>query len=97
MDLIGRFTLGATWHRATPAQQQEYQKLFALWTTNSYARRLGASKGSSVTIIGVQVFADADALVQTKIVQPDGTSVELGLRVRGAEEQMKIITLWSGA
>lgn len=34
--------------------------------------------------------------VQTKIVQPDGTSVELGLRVRGAEEQMKIIDVVVG-
>ena len=41
-----------------------------------------------MTIIGVQAFADTDALVQAKIVQPDGTSVELSLRVRGAEEQM---------
>ncbi len=42
-------------------------------------------------------FADTDALVQTKIVQPDGTSVELGLRVRGTEEQMKIIDVVVGA
>ncbi len=49
-----------------------------------------------MTIIGVQAFAETDALVQTKIVQPDGTSAELGLRVRGAEEQMKIIDVVVG-
>lgn len=47
LDMISRFAIGTAWQTATPAQRQEYQALFAAWTAESYANRLGADKGGT--------------------------------------------------
>src|SRR5579863_3893866 len=52
LDMISRFALGTAWQTATPMQRQEYQTLYAAWTAESYALRLGADKGGSLTVIG---------------------------------------------
>jgi phospholipid transport system substrate-binding protein len=92
LALISRFVLGPSWERATPAQQQEYQDLFVLWTADSYARRLGADRGGSLTVVGAQPGLDtSDALVRTQINRADGTSIEADLRVRDRDGQMKIV------
>ena len=87
--MIGRFALGRSWRSATPAQRQEYQKLFAAWTINDYERLLGANMDGRLTIIGVQPIGWQDALVHTRIDPLNGTPVEMDLRVRGSDVQMK--------
>lgn len=47
LDMISRFAIGTARQTATPAQRQEYQALFAAWTAESYANRLGADKGGT--------------------------------------------------
>jgi len=97
LDLIGRFVLGATWPTATPAQQKEYQELYALWTADSYARRLGTDRGGSLTVTGAEPqLGTADAVVQTTINRPGGMSINTNLRVRESEGQMKIIDVTMG-
>lgn len=97
LNLMGRFVLGATWQTATPGQQKEYQELFALWTADSYARRLGTDRGGSLTVIGAQPQSGtADAVVQATIIRPDGMSIDTNLRVRESDGQMKIIDVTMG-
>ncbi len=96
LEVIGRFALGRSWRNATPAQQQEYQKLFAVWTINGYERLLGASKGDRLTIIGAKSIDGRDALVHTKIDRRNGTRVEIDLRVRDTDGQMKIVDVIVG-
>ncbi len=91
LDLIGRFALGGAWRNASPGQQSEYQQLFATWVLNSYARRLGAYKGETFSILGSQPIADTDALVDTEIRRPDGAPLKAGWRVREIGGQLKII------
>jgi len=93
LDLIGRFVLGNAWRTASPAQQQEYQKLFATWVLYSYARRLGAYKGETFNIVSAQPFADSDALVETEIKRPDGAPLRAAWRVRDMSGQLKIIDI----
>jgi len=57
LEVIGRFALGRSWRSATPAQRQEYQKLFAAWTINDYERLLGANMDGRLTIIGTHRLA----------------------------------------
>jgi phospholipid transport system substrate-binding protein len=97
LDLIGRYALGATWQRATPAQQQQYQKVFALWTADTYAHRLGADRGGSLTVIDALPDLDStDALVRTEIKRPYGMSIDTNLHVRGTGDQMKIVDVTMG-
>lgn len=91
LELIGRFALGGAWRTATPAQQKEYQTLFASWVLDSYARRLGAYKGERFSIITSRPFADQDALVETEITRPNGEPIKAGWRVREINSSMKII------
>jgi len=97
LDMISRFALGATWQTATPAQRQEYQALFAAWTAESYAHRLGADKGGNLTVIGAQPAADqlgpdaTDAIVHTRLNRPNEASIDADLRVRDSEGRMKIV------
>lgn len=102
LDMISRFALGTTWQTATPAQRQEYQNLFAAWTAESYANRLGADKGGSLTVLGAQAGSDrpgsdpADTFVRTRINRPNGTSVDADLRVRTSKGGMKIVDVTMG-
>jgi len=96
LDTIGRFAHGVSWQSATPAQREEYLRLFSTWTANSYAIRLGATKGGSLIVIDAQPIAETDALVHTRIDRPDGESIEVDLRVHGADGQMKIVDMLMG-
>jgi phospholipid transport system substrate-binding protein len=96
LEVIGRFALGRSWRSATPAQRQEYQKLFAAWTINDYERLLGANMDGRLTIIGSQPIGGQDALVHTRIDRLNGTPVEMDLRVRGTDGQMKIVDVIIG-
>ena len=102
LDMISRFALGTAWQTATPPQRQEYQTLFAVWTAESYANRLGADKGGSLTVLGARAGSDqpgsdpADAFVRTRINRPNGTSVEADLRVRASEGRLRIIDVTMG-
>ena len=48
LDVVSRFVLGPTWQQASPAQQQEFQRVFSQWMVGVYGRRLGASKGGAM-------------------------------------------------
>jgi phospholipid transport system substrate-binding protein len=97
LDLISRFALGASWKTATPAQRLEYQQLFVAWMADSYARRLGADRGGSLTVIDARPDLDsADALVRTRIYRSDVPPVDTDLRVRDSEGRMKIIDVAMG-
>jgi len=91
LELIGRFVLGRSWKNATAAQQQQYQRLFALWTINTYGLLLGANQGGHLTVIGAQPMAGGDAIVRTTIHRINGTPVEIDLRVRDTDGHLKIV------
>ncbi len=97
LDLISRFALGASWKTATPAQRTEYQKLFVTWMADAYARRLGADKAGTLTVIDARPDVhSADALVRTRINRSDAPAVETDLRVRNSEGRMKIVDVSMG-
>lgn len=102
LDMISRFALGTAWQTATPTQRQEYQTLFAAWTAESYANRLGADKGGSLTVLGARAGSEqpgsdpADAFVRTRINRANGTSIDADLRVRTTAGGMKIIDVTMG-
>lgn len=50
VDEVGRFCLGRHWRTATPAQQQEYLRLFHTVLLNSITGHLGEYKGITYTL-----------------------------------------------
>jgi ABC-type transporter MlaC component len=76
LELISHFVVGATWQSATPEKRQEYQELFVLWTADTYAHRLGADRGGSLTVLDALPDVDStDALVRTEIKRPYGMTI----------------------
>ena len=98
LELIGRFVLGHSWKNATAAQQQEYQRLFALWTINTYGLLLGANRGGHLTVIAAQPIGGRDAVVRTTIYRINATPIEIDLRVRDTDGHLRIVeVLMAGA
>lgn len=91
LDVVSRFVLGPSWQQASPAQQEEFQRVFSQWMVSVYGRRLGASKGGTLKVVGTDTIANGDALVKLLATQSDGKTVDLGLRVRNVRGEMKII------
>jgi phospholipid transport system substrate-binding protein len=98
LNLIGRAALGPTWQTATADQRREYQKLFAVWMTENYTRRLGAGgHGWSLDAVGARPGSEsADAIVETRITRRDGKSVTVDLHVRESGDRMRIVDVTMG-
>ncbi len=96
-DDIGRFVLGRSWQSATPEQRTEYQQLFVAATTETYAERLAAEKGASLTVQGARPAPDAaEYLVRAAVHRPSGESMDLDLRVRDGVGGMRIVDVLAG-
>ncbi|KAA0688795.1 MlaC/ttg2D family ABC transporter substrate-binding protein [Azospirillum brasilense] len=88
---IGRWVLGRYWNSATPQQHDEYQKLFERLIVNTYADRFVEYSGETFRISGSRVEGEADTMVSTQIVRPNGPPVNVDWRVRKRDTAYKII------
>jgi|SRR5579859_2173857 len=68
---IGRFVLGRYWNVASPAQQQEYLKLFGTYVVAVYANRFSQYSGEKFTVAGSQATPEG-ASVASQIIRPNG-------------------------
>ncbi|MGE4219772.1 MAG: phospholipid-binding protein MlaC [Alphaproteobacteria bacterium] len=82
IEALGRFTLGRHWAQASEEQRADYQTLFADWVVRSYARRLSAYSGESLTVLRAAPMGKEDALVMTQLTQTQGAPLSAGWRVR---------------
>lgn len=83
LTTIGRFVIGRNWLAATPAQQQEYMKLFEALVVKTYSDRFALYTGEGFHVTAVQAEGDSDFVVNSEITHPDGspaTSVDWRLR-----------------
>jgi phospholipid transport system substrate-binding protein len=68
---IGRFVLGRYWRVATPAQQQEFLKLFTDYIALAYSNRLAEYSGETLRVTGSRPAPDGE-LVSSEIVRANG-------------------------
>jgi len=68
---IARFVLGRYWRLATPAQQQEFIKLFTDYIALAYSNRLAEYSGETLRVIGSRPAPDGE-LVSSEIMRTDG-------------------------
>ena len=88
---IGRWVLGRYWNSANDAQRTEYQKLFEQLIVNTYAERFVEYSGETFKITGINPAGEADSMVTTQIVRPNGPPVNVSWRVRKSGADYKII------
>jgi phospholipid transport system substrate-binding protein len=92
MKTIGRFVLGTNWKVATPAQQQEYQKLFRKMIINVYSKRFSEYNGQKFEVRTARKDGK-DTTVSSFIVPSSGPEVRVDWRVREKDGKYKVVDI----
>jgi phospholipid transport system substrate-binding protein len=92
VDGVARFCLGRFWRTATPAQQQQYLKLFRDMLVENISSKLGEYKGVTFTLGTVQ-DRDAGEVVATVVKRPNNPATNIQWLVANAATNPKIIDL----
>src|ERR1700751_2984341 len=69
---IARFVLGRYWKTATPAEQQEFVKLFEDYIALVYSNQLAAYSGETLKVTGSRANAE-EAIVASESIRPSGS------------------------
>lgn len=78
---IARFTLGRYWNQATPAQQEEFTKLFEDLVVYGYVKRFSDYSGQKMVIQRAVDSGDSGAIVYTNIQRASGEPISVDWRV----------------
>ena len=90
MPTIGRFVLGQYWRNASPAQQQEYQKLFEAMAVSVYTQRFNQYAGQNLQVVSSEPTSGSqDTLVKTTITGDQPFQVDW--RVRPIGNSFKVV------
>lgn len=89
----GRFILGRWWRVATPAEQQEYLRLFDETLVRNLASRFGEFQGVRFSLGRSQQRTEDDALVTTIVERPNSGPLNLDWRVAEVGGQPRIVDL----
>ncbi len=93
IESVGRFILGRFWRTATPAEQQEYTRLFEETLIHNLASRFGEYQGVKFTLGRSQANTEDDVMVSTTIERPNTAAFTLDWRVAEVGGQPRIIDM----
>jgi phospholipid transport system substrate-binding protein len=93
MPTLGRFALGKYWKVATPAQQQEYLKLFEKMVVEVYSNRFNDYNGQSLEVRGSRAEGNEDTMVSSYIIPPEGSEIQVDWRVRYKKGRYKVVDI----
>ena len=88
---VGRFILGRWWRQASPAEQQEYLKLFEETLIRNLSARFGEYQGVRFALGRSQQRTEDDVLVNTIIERPNSAPFALDWRVGEVNGQPKVV------
>lgn len=89
----GRFILGRWWRVASPAEQQEYMRLFEETLIRNLAARLGEYQGIRFSLGRSQQRTEEDVLVTTVVERPGTAAFNLDWRVADVNGQPRVVDL----
>ena len=89
----GRFILGRWWRVASPAEQQEYLRLFEETLLRNLAGRFGEFQGVRFSLGRSQQRSEDDVLVTTVVERPGSAAVNLDWRVAEVNGQPRVVDL----
>jgi len=93
IDGVGRFVLGRFWRTASPAEQQDYLRLFEASLIRNLAGRFGEYQGVRFSLGRTQSRTEDDALVSTVVQRPGQAAFNLDWRVAEVAGQPRIVDL----
>jgi phospholipid transport system substrate-binding protein len=86
---MAKRALGTHWRQRTPAEQQEFVKLFRKFLESVYSDKIGLYGGQKVRF-GREVIDNDFAQVETTIIQPKGDEITVVYKLRQANGQWKV-------
>ena len=90
---IGRFAIGRYWQAFSPEQQQEFLRLFAEYTVQAYADKLGPYGGSQFRVMGAAP-AGQEVVVSSEVNRPSGPPVRIDWHVAPGGEGYKVTDVY---
>lgn len=91
VPFIARFVLGRYWRVATPAQREEYVRLFEELIVQTYVDRFQTYSGETFEVQSARQEG-RDIFVQSRIMRPgDAPPIKVDWRVRERDASYKII------
>lgn len=91
IDGVGRFILGRWWRQASPAEQQEYMRLFEETLIRNLSARFGEYQGVRFALGRTQQRTEEDVLVNTVIERPNSPAFSLDWRVGEVHGQPRVV------
>jgi phospholipid transport system substrate-binding protein len=92
---IGQWVLGRYWRVATPAERQEYMKLFEDLIVVTYVNRFNQYSGEKLVVTRTTDSDEGgDVIVYSEIARPGGSPIEVGWRVRTKDGSNKIVDVY---
>ncbi len=93
LEGVGRFVLGRFWRVASPAEQQEYLRLYEESLVRNLAGRFGEFQGVRFELGRTQSRTEEDALVSTVVQRPGQAAFNLDWRIADVGGQPRIVDL----
>jgi phospholipid transport system substrate-binding protein len=87
--LMTRLAIGSSWATLPAPQQHQLTDAFRHYIAATYADRFDSWSGEQLEVIGEQPY-NADIIVQTKIVKPDGEATTLNYLMRQSQGSWQI-------
>ncbi|SHK40924.1 phospholipid transport system substrate-binding protein [Roseomonas rosea] len=91
VDGVGRFILGRYYRQATPAEQQQYMRLFEETLIRNLSARFGEYQGVRFSLGRAQQRTEDDTLVNTVIERPNSAPFSLDWRVGEVGGQPRVV------
>ena len=86
---MAKRALGTHWRRRTPAEQEEFVKLFRDFLERIYSDKIGLYGGEQVRF-GREVMDNEFAQVESTIIQPKGEEIAVVYKLRQVNSQWKV-------
>ena len=87
-------SLGPAWEKVSPAEQQEFVRLFGSLIANVYANRIEQYSGERITYTGEQINGD-EAKVKSSVITPKGSEIGIEYRMyRGTDGRWTVYDLY---
>jgi phospholipid transport system substrate-binding protein len=94
LALMSKIAVGQNWNSLSAAEQQSIVAAFARMTTATYANRFDDFAGEQFEVLQTADQPNGDKIVKTRIVQSDGTAVQLNYLMRNTGNGWKIIDVY---
>jgi phospholipid transport system substrate-binding protein len=86
-------SLGGSWTQASPAERQEFIRLFSTLIATAYMGKIEQYAGEPITYVGERVNGD-EAAVQSRVVTPKGSEVGIEYRMYRADGRWTVYDIY---